>query len=228
VKKEFIVYCRVSTSKQEHGIDAQIAAAKTYVNSVEGIIINVHSEEESGKNNNRVGLSNAIEECKEKKATLLIAKLDRLSRNASFLHSLKERLNKAGVEVIAADMPEVLSNTLMLSVMAGMAQHEREMISKRTKEGLAAARAKGKKIGRKKGCDTSKAVKASIKSRKQKAKTVVGKAAPIAFDMRSEGKTLVQIADSLNRYGFKSPGGSVFNATTVRRMLLKHNESNAA
>lgn len=228
MKKQFIVYCRVSTAKQEHGIDAQTAAAQAYVNGVDGVIINIHSEEESGKNNDRVGLSNAIEECKETGATLLIAKLDRLSRNASFLHLLKERLDQAGVEVIAADMPEVLSNTLMLSVMAGMAQHEREMISKRTKEGLKAAKAKGKKIGRKKGCDTSKAVQASIAAKKRNAKAAIGKAAPIAADMRAEGKTLVRIAESLNKYGFKSPKGSTFNATTVRRMLIKHNESNAA
>lgn len=214
--KRFIMYLRVSTSKQEHGKDAQKELATRYAESVGGEIVAEFSENASGKNDNRVELQKAIERCKDIGATLLIAKLDRLSRNAAFLHNLKDDLSKAGVEVIAADMPEVLSNTLMLSVMAGMAQHEREIISKRTKEGLAAAKAKGKVLGRPKGADTSAAYKKSAEVRRKQANVRNQKILKIAQDMREDGKTLRQIADKLNEWGFRTPKGCEFKSQSVK------------
>lgn len=217
--KKFCAYYRVSTSKQEHGKDAQRDLAETYARGVGGEIVAEFSENASGKNDNRVELGRAIDRCKGIGATLLIAKLDRLSRNAAFLHNLKDDLSKAGVEVIAADMPEVLSNTLMLSVMAGMAQHEREIISKRTKEGLAAARKKGKILGRPKGADTSAAYRRSAKVRRQLANIRNQQVLKIAQEMKTEGKTLREIAEKLNAYGFRTKRNCMFSPQSVKAVF---------
>lgn len=221
--KYFVCYARVSTLKQEHGKDAQLESARRYAESVGGEIIKVFAENASGKNDNREGLKAAIDHCKENDATLLIAKLDRLSRNAAFLHTLKDQLDKAGVEVIAADMPEVLSNTLMLSVMGGMAQHEREIISKRTIDGLKAAAEKGVKLGRRKGFHHSEETKAKIAASK-----MVGTAnydrtgMKYAIDKRKKGVTLQEIADDLNDIlEVTTPTGKKFTPSQVAHMLKR-------
>lgn len=219
--KIFVAYYRVSTQKQEHGIDAQRALAEAYTRKGAGVIVAEHEEKASGKLATRQGLKDAIEDCKAQGATLLIAKLDRLSRDASFLFNLKHDLDAAGVDVVAADMPEVLSNTLMLAVMAGMAQHERELISKRTKEGLAAARAKGVKIGRDKGCDTSKARAASIKSKRKTAAAFHKSVSKIAQWSRKEGWTFQRIAMWINENtAYTTTKGKAFTATSIRRILI--------
>lgn len=222
--KKFIVYARVSTDKQEHGKEAQISSAKNYAKSVGGNVIEVFSENASGKNDQREGLKHAIAACKDKGATLLIAKLDRLSRNAAFLFALKSDLDKANVEVIAADMPEVLSNTLMLSVMAGMAQHEREIISQRTKAGLEVARKKGKKIGRPKGYKMNEASKQKIsEGNKKKRKDVEPMVINIISQKRKEGKTFDAIAHDLNELGATTPNGNKFYGNQVRRIYEQNN-----
>ena len=142
-----VAYYRVSTTKQGNsglGLEAQQEAVRSYLGAHPDVEF---KEIESGKKNDRPELEAAIREAKLRDCKLVIAKLDRLSRDVGFLFKLKDDLTKAGVEVVAADMPDILSNTLMLSVMAGFAQHEREMISKRTKDALAAAKARGVKLG---------------------------------------------------------------------------------
>jgi len=110
-----------------------------------GYVIASYTEVESGKRDDRPELAKALACAKANKATLLIAKLDRLGRRVSFIFALKD----AGVDFIALDCPEL--NTLMLAVMAGMAQHEREIISARTKAALAAAKQRGVRLGNPQG-----------------------------------------------------------------------------
>ena len=127
---KYIAYMRTSTSKQEYGLDSQLDIVNKWVIG-KGEVISYHQEQVSGKVDNRPMLQKAIDECKKEGATLLITKLDRLSRNVAFLFQLKD----SGVDIACCDLPDL--NTLTLGIFATMAQHERELISRRTKEGLA-------------------------------------------------------------------------------------------
>jgi len=142
VTKKFVAYYRVSTDKQEHGIDAQRNASTLYVSGIQGELISEFSEKESGSKDDRPELRRAMKAAADSGATLLIAKLDRLSRSASFLLNLRD----SGVPFVCADMPD--ANQMTVGIMAVVAEEERRMISKRTKEGLEAAKAKGVKLGR--------------------------------------------------------------------------------
>ena len=127
----YIAYFRVSTKRQNLGIDAQRTMIENYIKSNGGLVVSEYSEKESGKNDNRPQLSAALAECKRTGATLLIAKLDRLSRKVSFVFTLRD----AGVKFVATDVPEF--NSLSLAIFCGLAQRERELISERTKAALA-------------------------------------------------------------------------------------------
>jgi len=144
VTGSFVSYLRVSTQKQGQsglGLEAQRKAVSDYLNYGDWNVIEELVEIESGKNNRRPKLMEAIDLCKASGATLLVAKIDRLARDAAFLLNLKD----AGIEFIAADMPE--ANRLTIGIMALVAEQEREIISKRTKDALAAAKAKGVQLG---------------------------------------------------------------------------------
>src|SRR6266478_4839160 len=142
---KFVSYLRVSTARQGKsglGLEAQREAVKQFVTSRAGrSIAPEFIEVESGKRNDRPELEKAIKRCRLTGATLVVAKLDRLSRNAAFLMTLRD----SDVEFIAADLPE--ANTMTVGVMAVVAQHEREAISVRTKAALRAAKARGTKLG---------------------------------------------------------------------------------
>src|ERR1044072_1684814 len=143
-KPKFVTYLRVSTDRQGKsglGLEAQRTAAHQIVGQRRGgNIAPEYREVESGKVNNRPELEKAMKRCRLTGATLLVAKLDRLSRNAAFLMTLRD----SGMPCAPADMPD--SNTLTIGVMASLAQHERETISKRTKAALEAARVRGTKL----------------------------------------------------------------------------------
>lgn len=135
--KTFVTYLRVSTEKQGAnglGIEAQRTAVNGIIKSEAGTLAAEFIEVESGKKDRRPELAKAIQLCKQSGATLLIARLDRLSRNVRFLFEVKE----SGIDIKAADVPEL--NTLTLGMLAVLAQHERELISKRTKAALAERR----------------------------------------------------------------------------------------
>ena len=141
---KIVAYQRVSTARQGAsglGLEAQTKAIGDFVSHRRATVIGTFREVESGKNNERPELTRALHLCKVTGATLLISKLDRLSRNAAFLLTLRD----SGVKFIAADMPD--ANDLTVGVMALVAQQEREAISKRTREALAAAKARGVKLG---------------------------------------------------------------------------------
>ncbi len=127
----YVSYYRVSTKKQNLGIDAQRSMIANYIKSNGGVVVAEYEEKESGKNDNRPQLAAALQECKRTGATLLIAKLDRLSRKVSFVFALKD----SGVKFVATDLPQF--NTMTLAVFCGLAQQERELISQRTSAALA-------------------------------------------------------------------------------------------
>src|SRR5579883_1614962 len=141
---KWIAYYRVSTDKQGKsglGLEAQRAAVKTYLNGGDWKLVREFTEIESGKRSDRPQLQAALDACRMFGAKLVIAKLDRLSRDAHFLLGLE----KAGVDFVAADMPN--ANRLTVGIMAMVAEEERRMISKRTKDALAAAKRRGVKLG---------------------------------------------------------------------------------
>ena len=142
--EKFVSYLRVSTDRQGKsglGLEAQRHQVEQHLNSVGGDLVSELVEVKSGKRNNRPKLQEAIALAKAYNATLIIAKLDRLSRNALLLLSLKE----AGVKFVAADKPS--ANNLTIGILALIAEHEREAISDRVKRALAAAKARGTKLG---------------------------------------------------------------------------------
>jgi DNA invertase Pin-like site-specific DNA recombinase len=142
---KFVSYLRVSTKRQGEsglGLEAQRASVETFLNGGSWTLIEEFVEIESGKDDrNRPALHRAIEACEVYGAVLVIAKIDRLSRDAHFLLGLQ----KAGVRFVAADMPE--ANEMVVGIMALVAQAERRMISERTKAALAAAKARGVRLG---------------------------------------------------------------------------------
>src|SRR3954452_10651825 len=141
---KFISYLRVSTDKQGQsglGIEAQRKAVEDYLNGGRWELLREYVEVESGKRSDRPQLLAALAHAKATGAKVVIAKLDRLARNVAFISNLME----SGVEFVAADMP--MANRLTVHVLAAVAEHEREMISQRTKAALAAAKARGVKLG---------------------------------------------------------------------------------
>jgi DNA invertase Pin-like site-specific DNA recombinase len=146
---KFVSYLRVSTKRQGEsglGLEAQRKAVADYLNGGRWELIEEHVEVESGKDHkNRPALHAALTACRRWQATLVIAKLDRLSRDAHFLLGLQ----KAGVKFVAADLPE--ANEMVVGIMALMAQAERRMISERTKAALAAVKARGQRLGQRPG-----------------------------------------------------------------------------
>jgi DNA invertase Pin-like site-specific DNA recombinase len=141
---KFIAYYRVSTDRQGKsglGLNAQRKAVEDYLNGGRWTLVNEFTEIESGKRNDRPKLEEALAACKKQKAKLVIAKLDRLSRNLAFIATLME----SGVEFVAVDNPH--ATKLTIHILAAVYQHEREMISQRTKDALAAAKKRGQRLG---------------------------------------------------------------------------------
>lgn len=215
---KFVSYLRTSTKDQTLGIEAQRAKAQAYAQAQGGQIIAEFEEHESGKNDARPQLALAIAECEKTGATLLIAKLDRLSRRVAFLFELKEKLEAKGLEAVCVDMPELMKSTLILGVMASLAQQERELISERTKAALAAKKAQGVKLGRPKGVDMSKAVEVATEKRMYKAQEWAENHAPAIIRM-AKNMSLNQVAITLNEQGIPTRRGGKWTATSVKRIL---------
>ena len=210
----YVAYYRVSTDKQARsglGLEAQTATVESFVERENGaVILATFQEAETGKRNDRPELEAALRLCRQKRATLIIAKLDRLSRNMAFIANLME----SRVRFIACDMPE--ANELTLHIYAAMAQHERKAISRRTKEALAAAKARGTVLGRQ-GADVAGM------ARKRSEQTAEFRAAiyPTIKRMRDNGETLTVIADTLNQMQIKTCNDRAWYASTVSQLLKR-------
>ena len=211
-RKQFIAYYRVSTDKQGTsglGLDAQKEAVSRYLSSRNAGSeqpIAEYIEVESGKQHaNRPQLLAAVAQCKKLKATLVIAKLDRLARNVHFVSGLME----SKIDFVVAEMPE--ATPFMLHVYAAVAEHEAEAISARTKAALAAAKSRGTVLGNPRWQES---ISAARSARGLMSPT------PAVLDMmcklRSEGQTLRAIAAHMNQLGLRTPQGSLWYASTVR------------
>ncbi len=206
---QFYSYLRVSTTKQGFdglGVESQREAVRRYCNQGQGDLLGEFVEVESGKRNNRPVLEHALAACRAKRATLVIAKLDRLGRSVSFIAGLMD----AKVPFVAVDMP--FATPLLLHVMAAFAQHEREMISSRTRGALAAARARGVVLGA-----NGKVLAARNRSEAQTHAEGLRQAIVQARDAGC--RSLLQIAEFLTAEGHQTATGGKWHPMTVRRVL---------
>lgn len=214
MKGKFVAYYRVSTNKQGInglGMDAQRNSVRNYLNGGNWSLIAEFAEVETGKRNDRQELAKAITLCRKEKAKLLIAKLDRLARNAAFLLNLRD----SGVDFIAVDMPH--ADKFTVGIMALVAEKERDMISQRTKDGLAAAKRRGTKLGNPRPAG---AIKSAIKVNMQRADAYAESLAPVIREIqKAHVASLRGIAQCLNARGFKTPNGKAFAAQSVKNIL---------
>jgi DNA invertase Pin-like site-specific DNA recombinase len=209
--KRYIAYYRVSTEKQGKsglGLDAQRQAVAEYV-AGRGEIAAAFTEVESSRNK-RPQLQAALEACRKRKATLLIARLDRLARNVAFISNLME----SRVDFVAVDMPE--ANRLTIHILAAVAEHEREAISKRTKDALKAARARGIRLGNPDPIPAAQRAVTVLKEQTQQFHTTLR---PLIQNLRLQGYTLAKIADELNSRNVQTARGGLWYAATVRNIL---------
>ena len=216
--KSYIAYTRVSTNKQGLGLEAQTATIENYVKSQGGNIISSYSEKESGKETiNRPALQSAINQCKQEGCTLIVAKLDRLSRDIMTIFALKKdsRLTFEVCDIDAAD-------TMTLGIFATLAQKERELISKRTKEALAAKKAEGVTLGNPNAADTMRKYNhLGVEARQRKANESDANRKAFAAIRFMDG-TLRAKAEYLNANGFTTPNGKKFTAMQVSRLIQRY------
>ncbi|WP_288379995.1 recombinase family protein [uncultured Massilia sp.] len=220
---KIVSYLRVSTARQGRsglGLDAQRNAIQGYVEAKGAVLVREVVEVESGKVNTRPKLAEALHLAKVTGSVLVIAKLDRLSRNAAFLLTLRD----SGVKFIAADMPD--ANELTVGIMALVAQQEREAISKRTKEALEAAKQRGIILGNPNGADAlrraGKGNTAGIQAIKVHADAHAQDLRSVLKDLAEEGITsLGAVAKALNERGIRTPRGGAWYKTSVSNLLSR-------
>jgi len=213
--QRFVGYYRVSTKGQGRsglGLESQQSSVRSFITG-RGILVGEYTEVESGAISRRDRLDAALACCRREKAILVIAKLDRLARNVRFITQLME----GGVEFVAVDMPT--ANKLTIHIIAAIAEHERDLISQRTKDALAAAKARGVVLGnprldriRAEGC-RARAIKAD-----EFAKRIY----PFCLALRKAGaNTLMDIALGLNRAGVLTQRSKSWTPAGVRNVMIR-------
>jgi DNA invertase Pin-like site-specific DNA recombinase len=217
--EKYIGYVRTSTGRQVLGLEEQKSRIIQFAETNGDILIDIISEQESGKNNVRIGLETAIHKCLKNGYTLLFTKLDRLSREVEFLFTLRNK----GVKLRCIELPEL--NTLTLGIFGSVAQWERELISSRTKRGLEELK-KSKKLGNPQNLTLSARLKGveSVRQRRienenwRRAKTFIEH-----FQMKHGYINLSEISKLLNENGYKTRKGCMFSAGTVKRLISTMN-----
>jgi DNA invertase Pin-like site-specific DNA recombinase len=220
---KIVAYLRVSTQKQGQsglGLEAQLSAINNYAATRGATIVETFTEVESGKSATRPKLAAAVHLGKVTGATVVIAKLDRLSRNAAFLLNLRD----SGAKFIAADLPD--ANELTVGIMALVAQQEREAISKRTKEALGAAKARGVRLGNPNGPAAlkraNKGNSASLRAIIEAADRHAENLMPVIQRLAEGGaKSLGAIATELNRAGMLTPRGARWHRSSVKQLKAR-------
>jgi DNA invertase Pin-like site-specific DNA recombinase len=220
--RRFVAYYRVSTARQGRsglGLEAQKAAVLAFINGNAELLAEF-TEVESGKHADREELKRAIAACKKHKAKLVIAKLDRLSRNLAFIATLME----SGVEFVAVDMPE--ANKLTVHILAAMAEHEREQISKRTRDALMAAKRRGKRLGNPAIAEVAKRGRAALKAN---ARRFAANVRPIIEEIMRSGITSHNaIAAKLNERNVRTARGGTWTHVQVGAILHPFDGANTA
>lgn len=221
----YIAYTRVSTKVQGIsglGLESQKEMIDKFISSdSNNVLVNTYVEVESGKKDNRVELTKALYECKQKGATLLIAKLDRLSRKTSFILKLMD----SNVEFKALDLP--CFNFLTATLFSAIAEHELRLISQRTKAALEAKKLQGYKLGRPDAYLTAEAREMAYKVIREKADTNENnlKARLAIEGMLKSTTNMSLIARRLNENGFVTSKGGQFTAIQVIRIIKRYNLS---
>src|SRR6478672_11468001 len=215
----YVAYYRVSTARQGRsglGLDAQRQAVGEHLNGGNWKLVGEYTEVESGKRSDRPKLAEALKACRLQGTKLIIAKLDRLACNVAFISNLME----SKVEFEAVDFPQ--ANRLTIHIMAAIAEHEAKMISDRTRAALAAAKARGKRLGgfRGRAGTAADCAKAQTKSLAVKARTA--DLAPVIEDIRTAGaNSLRSVAKELNVRGISAPRGGMWSAAQVRAAIAR-------
>lgn len=230
-KQKTIAYYRVSTQKQGKsglGLEGQVAAVADYVQRNDRELLSEYTEVETGKSKTRPELLKAIAHARRSKATLVVAKLDRLARNVAFTSALME----AKVDFVACDNPH--ANKFTIHILAAVAEHEAEMISHRTKVALAAAKVRGKKLGSArtghwKGRESerlaglTRARVAAAEAHRVAAAESYSDLLPLLRALRDQGHTLEAIASELNKMGHTTRRGKAWSRAQVSRVLRRGN-----
>lgn len=224
-----VAYYRVSTKQQGEsglGLEGQQAAVENYAGQAGARIIATYLEVESGKLADRPELTKALAHARRSKATLVVAKLDRLARNVAFLSALMD----STVPFVACDNPH--ANRLTLHILAAVAEAEAKAISDRTKAALAAAKARGTQLGSARPghwhgresarlAGLAKGRETALHVRQRRAQEAYADILPLMRQQREAGLSLAAIADRLNRDGHCTRRGKLWNATQVDRVLAR-------
>lgn len=205
---KFVAYYRVSTDKQGKsglGLEAQRKAVTDYLDGGDWELVGEFEEIESGKKSDRPELAKAQAACKRHKATLVIARLDRLARNVHFISGLME----TKVKFVACDMPE--ATPFMLHIYAAVAEQEARAISARTKVALQAAKQRGVKLG------TAGAKRAQLYHAQavERAKQLE----PVIREMQGKGYSMRRIAIELTKRKVTTPRGGAWHPQTVKMVV---------
>lgn len=216
----FVAYYRVSTARQGRsglGLDAQRHAVHEYLNGRSWALVSEFVEIESGKRSDRPQLAAALAACRLHKATLVIAKLDRLARNVAFVSALME----SGIDFVAVDFPT--ANRLTIHILAAVAEHEAHAISARTKAALAAAKARGTRLGGYRGrsgtsadCERARAAQKALADQRARDLTATVQA------IQAEGYgSLRSIGRELTLRGIPTSRGGAWNSSQVSNILTR-------
>lgn len=218
----FVAYYRVSTERQGAsglGLEAQRTAVAAHAASVGGLVIHEFEETESGKRSDRPQLAAALATCRSTGAALIVAKIDRLARNTLFLLTIANGAGEAGV--VFCDLPQLPPGPMgkfFLTLMAAVAELEAGLISQRTKAALAAAKARGQKLG-----NPNLRPHGAGAARKREARSRAREIMPAITAARKAGcSTLTELAEALAARGIRTPGGCPnWTAEQVRRVIKR-------
>jgi DNA invertase Pin-like site-specific DNA recombinase len=213
--QQYIGYIRTSTGRQVLGLEEQKSRIHQFIESSSGELIEIISEQETGKNNNREKLNLALNQCVKNGYTLLFTKLDRLSREVEFLFTLRNK----GIKLRCIDLPEL--NTLTLGIFGSVAQWERELISTRTKRGLKEL-AKTRKLGTPSNLTSEakkKGVESIIRNRIENENWKLAKTFIEHFQMKNGYTSLTEISKQLNLNGYRTRRGCSFSPEIVKRLI---------
>lgn len=212
--RRYVIYTRVSTAEQGKsglGLDAQRRDIDIFLNTFSDVpweIVGEFCDIQSGKDDNRPELKQALALAKRTKAQLLVSKLDRLSRDVEFIaRTMKE------ADIKVATMPN--ADPFQMHIYAALAEKERKFIGERTKAALAAAKARGVKLGGYRAGSLDKRVAALKQTADDDARRVLGVIGPL----RNAGRTLREIAEELQKQGIRTPRGGAWTAMQVKRTL---------
>lgn len=220
---EVVTYFRVSTAAQGRsglGLEAQREAVSRFCKGRSCEVLGEYVEIESGKRNDRPELTKALHHAKVTGATMLVAKMDRLSRNAAFLLALRD----SGAKLVAADQPDV--NDMTVGILAVVAEAERKAISERTSAALQAAKARGVRLGNPNGAASlrraGKGNRAALQAVVANADRLAADLAPVIEDLRAKGHcSLRELAAGLNERRMRTARGRTWHPTSVKNLLAR-------